>query len=193
MTTSVLDIEEQGPTAGTAAHALRQAARFAAVGILCTAVHLGLFAALVPAFASTQAANLVALLPATALNTGLNRRWTFGVQGAGRARHQAQGLAVFGLTWLMTAGALGLVHLVAADPPTVVATGVLAVATAVSTVVRFVAMRRWIFRPPARAGGTRPPAAAHRRAGHRAALPPLAPDGYPVRARSDATGRGGVA
>ena len=127
--------------------AWQQARRFAAVGVLCTVLHLGLFASLVHPVGSTQAANLVALLLATLVNTALNRRWTFGVQGPGRVRHQVQGLAVFGLTWAMTAGALGLLHLVDAQPSTSVATVVLGVATGLSTLVRFVAMRSWMVRP----------------------------------------------
>ncbi|MFC8501054.1 glycosyltransferase, partial [Pedococcus sp. NPDC057267] len=136
--------------------AWQQARRFAAVGVLCTVLHLGLFAALVRPTGSAQAANLVALLLATLVNTGLNRRWTFGVQGPGRVRHQAQGLVVFGLTWAMTAGALGLLHLLDARPSTAVVTVVLGAATALSTLVRFVAMRSWMFRAarPARADDT---------------------------------------
>jgi putative flippase GtrA len=109
-------------------------------------VHLGLFAALVPAVGSTQAANLVALLVATVANTALNRRWTFGVQGAGAVRHQLQGLSIFALTWLVTAGALAVLHAVVATPSTTMATLVVASATAASTGLRFVAMRSWIFR-----------------------------------------------
>lgn len=141
----------------------QQLQRFAAVGVASTVVHLGLFAALSAGMASAQVANLLALLVATVANTALNRRWTFGIQGGrGAARHQAQGLAVFGVTWLMTAGALGLLHLVAAAPPTAAQTGVVAVATAASTAVRFVAMRSWMFRPPtARGGGRREAATPH--------------------------------
>jgi putative flippase GtrA len=124
-----------------------QVTRFAVVGVLSTAVHLGLFAALSPRLGSAQSANLTALLLATLVNTALNRRWTFGVRGSGAARHQLQGLAVFGVTWLMTAGALAVLHVVDQSPATWVQTVVVAVATAASTVVRFVAMRSWIFRP----------------------------------------------
>lgn len=126
--------------------AWHQLTRFAAVGVASTVVHLGLFAALVPAVGSTQAANLVALLVATVANTALNRRWTFGVQGAGAVRHQLQGLSIFALTWLVTAGALAVLHAVVATPSTTVATLVVASATAASTGLRFVAMRSWIFR-----------------------------------------------
>jgi putative flippase GtrA len=124
-----------------------QLQRFAVVGALSTVVHLGLFAALRGGGTGAQAANLVALLVATVANTALNRRWTFGVQGGGAARHQAQGLALFGVTWLLTAGGLGLLHLFTTTPPTAVQTAAVALATALSTVLRFVVMRRWMFRP----------------------------------------------
>ena len=126
---------------------VRQAGRFAVVGGISTVVHLGLFAVLTTATGASQLANLVALVVATVGNTALNRRWTFGVLSkTGRARHQAQALAIFALTWGLTAGALALLHAWLPAPPTLVATLVLAAATAVSTVVRFVAMRSWIFR-----------------------------------------------
>lgn len=126
----------------------RQLRRFAAVGVLSTAVHLGLFAALTGPAGSRQTANLVGLLIATVVNTALNRRWTFGLRGTGRARHQLQGLLVFAVTWLMTAGALEALHAAVANPSTTLATAVVAVATALSTVLRFVAMRTWMFRVP---------------------------------------------
>jgi putative flippase GtrA len=136
------------PTSGSAAATLRQAGRFAVVGAVSTVVHLGLFALLEPALGSAQAANLLALLLATLVNTALNRSWTFGVRGRrGAARHQAQGLAVFALTWALTSGALAGLHWVVATPSTAVSTTVLAGATAASTVLRFAAMRSWIFRP----------------------------------------------
>ena len=126
-----------------------QALRFAGVGALSTVVHLGLFATLRSPVGSAQMANLLALLLATVANTAMNRRWTFGVRGRSHAaRQHAQGLAVLGVTLLMTSGALGLLHLSADAAPTWVETTVVALATACSTLVRFVAMRRWIFRPP---------------------------------------------
>ena len=134
----------RGGTALTA-----QALRFAGVGVVSTALHLGLFAALRSPLGSAQWANLVALLLATVANTAMNRRWTFGVRGRSHAaRQHAQGLAVLGITLLMTSGALGLLHRWAVAPPTWLETTVVALATGCSTLVRFVAMRRWIFRPP---------------------------------------------
>jgi putative flippase GtrA len=127
----------------------RQLRRFAVVGVASTVAHLGLFATLTAVSVSSQAANASALLLATLFNTAANRRWTFERQGPGAARHQAQGLAVFGVTWLMTAGALGLLHAATPAPATAAQTAVVALATAASTVVRFVAMRSWMFRPEA--------------------------------------------
>ncbi|TPG17328.1 bifunctional glycosyltransferase family 2/GtrA family protein [Pedococcus bigeumensis] len=124
----------------------QQLTRFAAVGVASTVLHLGLFAALAPALGSTQAANLVALLFATVVNTATNRRWTFGVHGPGAVRHQLQGLSIFALTWLVTAGALALLHAFVSNPGTALATLVVASATAASTGLRFVAMRSWMFR-----------------------------------------------
>jgi putative flippase GtrA len=144
-------IGRRDPAAGTR----RQVTRFAAVGVLSTVVHLGLFATLASLLASSQAANVVALLVATLGNTALNRRWTFGIRGPGRLRSQVQGLTVFGLTWLLTAGALALLHAVAPAPSTAVATVVVGAATAASTVVRFVAMRSWIFRTDPQSSLTR--------------------------------------
>ena len=123
-----------------------QLTRFAAVGVASTVVHLGLFASLAPTMGSAQAANLVALLIATVVNTAMNRRWTFGVQGAGVVRHQLQGLSIFALTWLLTAGALVLLNTTVPSPSTALATLAVATATAASTAVRFVAMRSWMFR-----------------------------------------------
>lgn len=127
----------------------RQVGRFATVGAVSTVVHLGSFALLRTSLDSSQLANLVALLGATVVNTALNRRWTFGIRGGGSLRHQAQGLVLFAATWGLTAGALGLLHLVMSSPGTVLATDVVAGGTAASTVVRFVAMRSWMFRSPA--------------------------------------------
>jgi putative flippase GtrA len=133
----------RGLRGGGLAH---QVTRFAGVGILSTVAHLGLFALFASFLASAQVANALALFLATVFNTWGNRRWTFGVHGSRRAlRHQLQALFVFGLTWAMSAGGLALLHAVAAAPPTWVETSVIALANAVSTVVRFVAMRSWIF------------------------------------------------
>jgi len=120
--------------------------RFAGVGLASTALHLGLFAWLAAALPSAQTANLLALLVATVANTAANRRWTFGLRGRqGLGRQHLQALAVFGLTWAMSSLALLLVGSVTASPGAALQTAAIAVANIAATVVRFVAMRQWIF------------------------------------------------
>ena len=128
-----------------------QLVRFACVGAGSTVLHLGLFALLQNAMQQdgrgTQVANFLALVLATVANTAVNRRWTFGVTTSqDLGRHHLQALLVFGLTWAMSALALGALPAVLADPSTLASTVALAVSMAVSTVVRYVLMRTWIFR-----------------------------------------------
>ncbi len=124
-----------------------QVLAFLLIGVASTVVHLGLFAGFRSAgAASAQVSNAVALLLAAVFNTAANRRWTFRVRGReGRARHQVQGLVVFGLTLAMTSGGLALLGALAPGAPTWVETLAVGGATAVSTAVKFVAMRWWIF------------------------------------------------
>ena len=132
------------PSSGIGAHTVR----FGIVGAASTVLHLGLFAVLASALVGlgSQGANVVALLLATVANTAVNRRWTFGVRGGGGvARHHAQALLVFAVTWGMSATAIAGVHALWPDPPIIVETVVVGVSTVVATVVKFVAMRSWIF------------------------------------------------
>ncbi|MGL5864579.1 MAG: GtrA family protein, partial [Dermatophilaceae bacterium] len=136
---------------------------FGLVGGASTIIHLGGFAALRQVLDSAQLSNALALLVAAVLNTWGNRRWTFGVRGRdGAARHQVQGLGVFLLTLGMTASGLDLVHAVAANPPAWVETMVVAVTTVTAAVVKFAAMKVWVFRSSGRASSgleQRPPLA----------------------------------
>ena len=135
----------------------QQIIRFAGVGVLSTALHLGLFAALARGGLGPQVANGVALVLATVFNTGLNRAWTFGVTGRRRLfSHHGQALVIFAITYAATTVALGLLGVLAPAAGTLAQTAVVAVANALSTAARFVAMQRWIFRaptPPAPEGG----------------------------------------
>ena len=126
----------------------QQVVRFAGVGVLSTALHLGLFAALVRGGMGSQLANGVALVIATVVNTGLNRAWTFGVTGRRKlVSHHSQALVIFAITYAATTLALGLLGVLAPSAGTLGQTAVVAVANVLSTAVRFVAMQRWIFRP----------------------------------------------
>src|SRR6478736_8197341 len=99
----------------------RQVIRFAGVGLVTTALHLGLFAALVRGGTGSQLANGVALVIATVFNTGLNRAWTFGVTGRRRLISQhGQALVIFGITYAATTIALALLGVMAPSAGTLV-------------------------------------------------------------------------
>ena len=127
-----------------------QLARFAVIGAGSTALNLVLLAVL-HAPLGAQLANVVALALSTVANTAANRSWTFGLRGGeGVARQHLQSMLVFVLTWGLSSGALGLLALFspqASTPSTMATVVVVAAANAVSTVLRFAAMRAWIFRP----------------------------------------------
>jgi putative flippase GtrA len=124
---------------------VRQALRFATIGVLSTLAYLLLFVTLHPLL-TAQAANLVALATTAVANTAANRRWTFSVRGReGAGRHQAQGLLVFGAALALTSGSLALLHLLSA-PSRGAELTVLVAANLVATALRFVALRGWVFR-----------------------------------------------
>ncbi|GAB11254.1 putative glycosyltransferase [Gordonia araii NBRC 100433] len=136
-----------GPQPGTlrTPSLLRQVVFFGTVGALSTLAYLLMYLALRGPL-GPQAANFAALLTTAVANTAANRRFTFGVRGrAGAARHQAQGLVVFGIGLALTSGSLALLHFVA-DPPRSVELVVLVAANLVATAVRFVLLRGWVFR-----------------------------------------------
>ena len=80
-------------------------------------------------------------------NTAANRRLTFSLQGrSGRTRQYAGGLALAGLPVLLTLLALAALAL-AGVGALWAQVAVLAAASAGAAVGRFVALRRWVFRP----------------------------------------------
>ena len=121
-----------------------QAIRFAAIGVLSTLAYLALFV-LLRAPLGAQVANFTALLITAVANTSANRRFTFGVRGAGAARHQAQGLIVFALGLGLTSGSLALLTNTHTHPSRLVELTVLIAANLAATVLRFVLMREWVF------------------------------------------------
>ncbi len=126
---------------------LRQVVRFGVVGVASTIAYLLLFIALRHT-AGAQTANLLALLLTAIANTAANRRFTFGVHGTARvARHQLEGLVVFGIALAVTSGSLAALHLLEDQPHRAVELGVLVVANLAATVVRFVLLRGWVFHP----------------------------------------------
>jgi putative flippase GtrA len=134
--------------AGCPESLLRQAIRFAGVGVLSTAAYLLLFLLWrIPLGA--QLANFSALLVTAVANTAVNRRFTFGVTGPGIWRQQVQGLLVFVLGLALTSGSLALLSAVSSAPPRAVEVAVLVAANIAATALRFVLMRGWVFARPA--------------------------------------------
>ncbi len=120
--------------------------RFVGIGVASTLAYVVLYLALRSGMGS-QAANASALLLTAIGNTAANRRYTFSVRGpAGALRHQAQGLAVFGLALGVTAGSLVLLHALAPSASRALELAVLVVANLAATVLRFVLLRGWVFR-----------------------------------------------
>jgi putative flippase GtrA len=125
---------------------LRQLVRFAAVGVISTLAYLVLFSMLRSGLGA-QGANFVALGITAVANTAANRRYTFGVRGReGAARHQFEGLIVFGLGLALTSGSLALLHALTL-PGRGLELAVLVLANLAATVLRFLLLRGWVFHP----------------------------------------------
>ena len=124
----------------------RQLVRFGFIGALSTVAYLVLFV-LARGSVGAQAANLIALLVTAVANTAANRRLTFGISGTRQAAtHQLQGLVVFGLGLALTSGSLALLHALEPAPHRAIELSTLVVANLAATVLRFVLLRRWVFR-----------------------------------------------
>jgi putative flippase GtrA len=121
-----------------------QVAMFALVGAASTVAYAVLFL-LLRLTMSSFSANLLALLVTAVANTAANRRLTFGVRGRdGALGHQLRGLIVFAIGLGVTSGALWLLH-ASGSRSGGVEVAVLTVANLAVTVMRFVAMRAWVF------------------------------------------------
>jgi putative flippase GtrA len=125
---------------------LHQLLRFAVVGVASTTAYALLFLLLRGPLGG-QTANFAALLLTAVANTTANRRLTFGVRGASAViRHQGQGLVVFALGLALTASALAILHTAVPSAPRDAELAVLVVANLAATLLRFVLLRRWVFR-----------------------------------------------
>jgi glycosyltransferase involved in cell wall biosynthesis len=120
-------------------------ARFALIGVASTLAYAGLYATLrAPLHAGI--ANVLALALTAIANTAANRHFTFGVHGrAGLARHHAQALVVFALTVAITSAALLALRGLDPDAPAVLEVVVLAVASTIATIARYLGLRHWVF------------------------------------------------
>ncbi len=121
-----------------------QLALFAVVGVASTLAYAVLFL-LLRQVTTAQVANLTALLLTAIGNTAANRRLTFAVRGPGWLHQQAQGLLVFAAGLALTSGSLAVLHATRAQPPTWVEIAVLTAANLTVTVLRFAALKWWVF------------------------------------------------
>lgn len=137
---------------------LMQLLSFGLVGALSTVAYALLYLALTPVV-NAQLANFLALLITAIANTAANRRFTFGVRGRTRVTTQhAQALLVFGLAWLITSGSLTGLHAWHPRAGSWAEVAVLTAANVVSTAVRFLLLRWWVFRRGRPAPAARPAA-----------------------------------
>ncbi|GAA3393275.1 bifunctional glycosyltransferase family 2/GtrA family protein [Streptomyces roseoviridis] len=135
----------------------RQLVGFCVVGLVSTLLYLALYS-LFRLGIGAQSANAAALLLSAVANTAANRRLTFGVRGRDRAaRHQAQGLVVFGIGLALTSGSLAALGAATGEPAHSTELAVLVVANLAATVMRFLLFRLWVF--PERALSARTPSA----------------------------------
>ncbi|MEU0430174.1 bifunctional glycosyltransferase family 2/GtrA family protein [Streptomyces sp. NPDC006290] len=141
---------EGGPPASPTAQLLR----FGAVGAVSTIGYVLLYTVLRPV-TGPQAANAWALLVCAVANTAANRRLTFGLRGRGGAlRHQAKGLAVFGLGLALTSGSLAALHRWTHGPGRTTEITALVTANLAATLLRFLLLRTWVFTAAAQGDDT---------------------------------------
>jgi putative flippase GtrA len=137
----------------------RQLPSFAVIGAASTVAYLALYLML-RQMGPAVVANAIALLVTAIANTAANRRFTFGVTGSQDAlKHQVEGGLAFLVGLVLSTLTLAVTHAVAPNASRLVELGALIGANALSTVVRFLLMRVWVFNPgrhPQPPGGQRP-------------------------------------
>jgi putative flippase GtrA len=126
---------------------------FGAIGVLSTVVTLLLFA-IFRSHMAPLAANLLALVITTMLNTEANRRFTFLSSRGPSRRVHLQGLIVFGLYYAFTSTALLVLHWAVTEPSRLLELVVLLAASVLGTVGRFVLLRGWVFKQGKEKGNT---------------------------------------
>jgi putative flippase GtrA len=125
----------------------RQLPSFAIIGVASTLAYLALYLVL-RQLAPAVIANGLALFATAIANTAANRRFTFGVTGSRDAlKHQVEGGIAFLIGLLLSTLTLAVTGLADPGASHLVELGALVGANALSTVVRFLLMRVWVFNP----------------------------------------------
>jgi len=123
---------------------LAKFATFAVIGVVSTLLYLVIYLPLRGSL-SPAAANLCALILVGLANTEANRRWTFNRTGGPRFVLHTRATMVFATTYALTTLAVLGLHRVAPGAGLPVEIGVLVLAYGLVTVLRFVALDRWVF------------------------------------------------
>jgi putative flippase GtrA len=122
-----------------------QAVRFTALGAAGTAANAAFFLVL-RLWLDAVPANLVALVLSTALSTELNRRFTFGgAEVTHRWRNTVQNGGTVLFYAFYSSGVLLLLGELVDSPSPWLESLVVAAASAVGGVVRFLVLRQWVF------------------------------------------------
>jgi glycosyltransferase involved in cell wall biosynthesis len=132
---------------------LTKIAKFAVIGAASTLVHAGLYALSRSAWSPVWA-NLGALVITALTNTEANRRWTFNRAGGKRTRVHSRAGMLFAVNYVVTSGAVVTLTTLAPDAGRGLEVAVLVAAYGLMTVLRFIALDRWVFARPARVRAT---------------------------------------
>jgi putative flippase GtrA len=138
--------ERLGRTSDEAGHGRLglQVGIFLMIGLGSTLAYAGIYLGLRTTM-SPWWANFTALLVTAVGNTAANRRFTFGVRGPREAlRHHLQGLVLFVAGLAATSGSLAVLH-AAGFRSRALEVFVLTLANLGVTVLRFVALKLWVF------------------------------------------------
>ena len=132
------------PAPRTAPPLLRQVLRFAAVGLLGTAVSALLYLVF-RTWWDAVPANLAALLLSTLVSTEANRRFTFGGARADHAREYVQNAGSVLFYAVYSSVVLLLLSQVVTDPTALQESLTVAAASVLGGALRFLVLRNWVF------------------------------------------------
>jgi putative flippase GtrA len=122
-----------------------QLVRFVIIGVVSTVIHTVTYL-LLREWLTPALANLVALTLATVLNTEANLRLTFTGTRGSIGRIHCQSFVLFGMYYAITSGAVLILHEIVRQPTRSLELAILLAAMAIGTMLRFTALRRWVFK-----------------------------------------------